>query len=341
MSLSDTQLRDNAVNALKLTTVGYKNKSWSNPPKGSEWEIALTALAQIGQTQPIPTPIKRLDFSTGDLKQWFSIRGNQSGSDSDGIGYGSVSVISSGDLSAYAAKLSFATTKVFSADMCAPELIDRWQPLATSMDFIGYSYYFPSGNAKPSEFWGIVVGETGYPDPTEKNYGYLPQSTHQFSWVGLGTKYEQLVLSVKAGSIDGSGQGTYNSGYPITDLLPRGISAIGGAGPFAPIPPGRMTLDTWHHLILGVNWSTRSNGSFQVWHYRPGIDTAWEVTVPLISGIPTMAFDPAQGADCYTPASYKRIMLDAYTKGAHGPVELHVGGLFHAPDLATAKASFG
>lgn len=48
MAVTDTDLRDQAVAALKKTTVGYLNKRWKTPPAGSQWDAALTMLAQIG-----------------------------------------------------------------------------------------------------------------------------------------------------------------------------------------------------------------------------------------------------------------------------------------------------
>lgn len=45
---SDSELRDQAVAALELTTVGYKNGHWTIPPTGSKWKVGLDLLAQIG-----------------------------------------------------------------------------------------------------------------------------------------------------------------------------------------------------------------------------------------------------------------------------------------------------
>lgn len=54
--MTDAELRDAAVAHLKKTTVGFVNKHWKTPPAGSEWEQALTQLAQIGQVAPPPPP---------------------------------------------------------------------------------------------------------------------------------------------------------------------------------------------------------------------------------------------------------------------------------------------
>jgi hypothetical protein len=53
--MTDSEIRDQVVAALKQTTVGYQNKNWKTPPAGTQWEKALTLLAQIGAT-PAPTP---------------------------------------------------------------------------------------------------------------------------------------------------------------------------------------------------------------------------------------------------------------------------------------------
>lgn len=52
--MTDKELRDAAVAALKQTTVGYKNKHWTTPPEGSQWDKALDLLVQIGVEPPTP-----------------------------------------------------------------------------------------------------------------------------------------------------------------------------------------------------------------------------------------------------------------------------------------------
>ena len=52
----DATLRDQAVIALKKTTVGYRNKYWSTPPMSSQWAEGLALLAQIGAAPPPPPP---------------------------------------------------------------------------------------------------------------------------------------------------------------------------------------------------------------------------------------------------------------------------------------------
>lgn len=52
--MTDADLRDQAVQHLKLTTVGYKNKQWTVPPAGTQWKQALDLLAQIGAPTPPP-----------------------------------------------------------------------------------------------------------------------------------------------------------------------------------------------------------------------------------------------------------------------------------------------
>ena len=50
--MTDAELRDAALAELKLTTVGYINKNWKTPPKGTHWANALGLLEQIGATPP-------------------------------------------------------------------------------------------------------------------------------------------------------------------------------------------------------------------------------------------------------------------------------------------------
>ncbi len=54
--MTDAELRDAAVAKLKQTTVGYKNKHWTVPPEGSNWDSALDLLAQIAVEDPPPPP---------------------------------------------------------------------------------------------------------------------------------------------------------------------------------------------------------------------------------------------------------------------------------------------
>ena len=54
---TDSELRDQAVAALKKTTVGYVNSHWKTPPAGSQWAAGLSLLAQIGTTPPPPPSV--------------------------------------------------------------------------------------------------------------------------------------------------------------------------------------------------------------------------------------------------------------------------------------------
>lgn len=56
MTLTDAQLRDQAMAELEQTTVGYINKNWKTPPKGTRWANAVALLAQIGAVAPPPPP---------------------------------------------------------------------------------------------------------------------------------------------------------------------------------------------------------------------------------------------------------------------------------------------
>lgn len=56
--MTTDELRDAAVAKLKLTTVGYKNKHWTTPPDGSNWDAALDYLAQIGAVAPPPAGVR-------------------------------------------------------------------------------------------------------------------------------------------------------------------------------------------------------------------------------------------------------------------------------------------
>lgn len=53
---TDADLVKQAIAKLQQTTVGFKNKSWSTPPAGSNWGQALALLAQVAGSNPIPPP---------------------------------------------------------------------------------------------------------------------------------------------------------------------------------------------------------------------------------------------------------------------------------------------
>lgn len=55
LGLTDQELRDKAVEELKLTTVGYINKYWTRPPNNTHWFKAMAYLGQITPTPPPPT----------------------------------------------------------------------------------------------------------------------------------------------------------------------------------------------------------------------------------------------------------------------------------------------
>lgn len=56
MTLTDAQLRDQAVAELAQTTVGRINSKWQTPPAGTHWANAEALLAQIGAVAPPPPP---------------------------------------------------------------------------------------------------------------------------------------------------------------------------------------------------------------------------------------------------------------------------------------------
>lgn len=76
--MTDAEIRDAAVAELKKTTVGYKNKHWTTPPAGSQWEKGLGLLAQIGQAPPPPPPPSNAyfvaDYANGLIQApWTSV----------------------------------------------------------------------------------------------------------------------------------------------------------------------------------------------------------------------------------------------------------------------------
>lgn len=78
MTLTDAQLRDQAVAELAQTTVGRINSKWKTPPAGTHWANAEALLAQIGQASPVPPPLTskvRAIYAAGNqASEWEAIR---------------------------------------------------------------------------------------------------------------------------------------------------------------------------------------------------------------------------------------------------------------------------
>jgi hypothetical protein len=312
------------------------------------------------------TIFRKIDFSTGSTSQWdladacsatygggapLVTKSGSSCIDPNGGGLlGSITTNTTNgpDLSRYSALLSInANTGSYSA----AELINRTQPLAvnhnTGVEFVGISYYFPSGQPNPKNSQGITIGELSYPDPTGSGYAGMNGPPIDLTWDGQGTPYEQIEFRVASGASNGLGKPTqYSSGWMPSDVNPNGLAPrppvnTNHTGPFAVIPHARMTLDVWHHVIIEIKWTTATDGYFEAWHKREGVDSGYTVTVPYTTGWPTLQYNAPDGPSSITASTWKRDKIDAYTWHLSAPLELRIGGYVTGSDFNTVAAALG
>ena len=132
----------------------------------------------------------------------------------------------------------------------------------------GFAFKFPDGWRKPTDGWGCLIAQLGYPLLKNTNIG-----------LAVGANYVGLLMHT--GFIDWHGRSPSADGQPTFGLYLPDSDRKGHV-----IPPSRFATGVWHLLVVEVSWATGNTGSIIAWHQRQG-ETSWTKTVDL-QRIPTM-----------------------------------------------------
>ena len=153
-------------------------------------------------------------------------------------------------------------------DQSAIEAIHHTVVRLGTTSVYGFAFKFPSGWRNPTDGWGCLIAQLGYP---------LLKNTN----IGLDVGADYVGLLMHTGFIDWQGRPPTDNGQPMFDFYLPHQNRSGHV-----IPSSRFETGVWHLLMIQVAWATGKTGSVTAWHQRQG-ETAWTKTVAL-RGIPTM-----------------------------------------------------
>ncbi len=132
----------------------------------------------------------------------------------------------------------------------------------------GLAFKFPSDWRVPSDDWGCLIAQLGYP-------------LLKYTNIGLGVGANYVGLEMHTGRIDWNGR-TPSASAPATFDLYRAYRQPGGYV----IPPSRFKTGLWNLILLEIRWATDKTGSIRAWHQVKG-EPGWTKTVDM-QNIPTM-----------------------------------------------------
>jgi Polysaccharide lyase/Putative Ig domain len=132
----------------------------------------------------------------------------------------------------------------------------------------GLAFKFPRDWRVPSEGWGCLIAQLGYP-------------LLKYTNIGLGVGRDYVGLEMHTGRIDWHGR-TPSAQAPATfDLYRRYTDPKNYI-----IPRSRFKTGVWHLLVIQIKWATDSSGSLRAWHQMQG-EVNWTETIDF-EHIPTM-----------------------------------------------------
>lgn len=132
----------------------------------------------------------------------------------------------------------------------------------------GLAFEFPNDWNVPTEDWGCLIAQLGYPSLKYTN-------------IGLGVGHNYLGLEMHTGFINWHGKTPSADNDATFDLYRPYRDPAGFV-----IPPKRFATGVWHLLVIEIKWATDRSGSLRAWHQVQG-DRTWTKTVDF-RGIPTM-----------------------------------------------------
>jgi hypothetical protein len=150
----------------------------------------------------------------------------------------------------------------------AIEAIHHSPFIVGSTTVYGLAFKFPRDWQVPSDDWGCLIAQFGYP-------------LLKYTNIALGVGANYVGLEMHTGSIDWHGRKPSAEAPATFDLYRRYTSP----GNYV-IPPSRFKTGVWHLLVIEIKWATDRTGSLRAWHQIEG-ETSWTETVDF-EQIPTM-----------------------------------------------------
>jgi len=184
----------------------------------------------------------------------------------------------------------------------------------------GLAFKFPSGWRAPSDDWGCLIAQFGYP-------------LLKYTNIGLGVGANYVGLEMHTGFIDWNGR-TPSASAPADFDLYRSYRQPGGYV----IPPSRFKTGLWNLILLEIRWATDRTGSIRAWHQVEG-ESGWTKTVDM-QNIPTMQWGTGitgayMGADGRDRAGEEKEVSDkvgAYRYDGDAPFVVYNDGILLGTD---------
>jgi hypothetical protein len=179
----------------------------------------------------------------------------------------------------------------------------------------GLAFKFPRDWQVPSDDWGCLIAQLGYP-------------LLKYTNIGLGVGADYVGLEMHTGFINWHGRKPSADAPATFDLYRRYTDPSNYV-----IPRSRFKTGVWHLLVIEVKWAMDRSGSLRVWHQVQG-ETAWTQTVDF-EHIPTMqwgygitgAYMSIDGKDAQGEPREVSDKVGAYRYEGSTPVTVYNDGL--------------
>ena len=202
-----------------------------------------------------------------------------------------------------------------SAGVAAIEAIHHSPLNLGSTTVYGLAFKFPRDWQVPSDDWGCLIAQLGYP-------------LLKYTNIGLGVGADYVGLEMHTGFINWHGRKPSADAPATFDLYRRYRDPSNYV-----IPRSRFRRDVWHLLVIEVTWAMDRSGSLRAWHQIEG-ETGWTETIDF-EHIPTMqwgygitgAYMSVTGNDAQGEPREVSDKVGAYRYEGSTPVTMYNDGL--------------
>jgi hypothetical protein len=275
-----------------------------------------------------------------DSDGWTHQAGDQFSSNPfNGIFYGTIAPSNNtGDTGSWSGNFSLPanTTNMQGAMMLHSRTVKNGQD-----EWFGMAYYFPTG-------WPQSLARPSAPQQTSLNVACPNYYSVNSCMVSVAAKPDSMFTLINSGACPASGVG---SGCPWYSASPDGgdYSVCRGftgsqCGPHYIIPPGQLILNVWHEIIMHVYYTTGNNGVVEFWHRIKG-QTAWQKTVSVSGGFPTLQTGPTSFGTTVTASNLdgwrSTDQFGMYRWPSASPATLKVDSWCRATTFNAAASCFG
>jgi hypothetical protein len=209
----------------------------------------------------------------------------------NGIMYGTISIGSNADSGGKAANLFLPS---FTGGHQGVEMLHSRTVKNGSDEWFAIALYFPSSYAASMT---NANGTTLVSGPTCPNY-YSVNGCME----NLGVSNNSIYVLVNSGACPASGVSPgcpYYSGSPNFPGVCRGFTSC---TPRYVVPPGNLTANVWHEVILHIYYTLDNTGVVQAWHRLKG-QAGWTKAVDMAGGFPTLQTGPTSFGQTVTASN--------------------------------------